>query len=438
METWNAKNVIIGAGAMGSAAAYHLAKRGEPVVLIEQFALGHDRGSSHGAARITRHSYADPAYARLMPAAFRAWKELEADAGETVYFRTGGVSFSPPGVDYAGKVAANLAELGIPHWRSSGERGMRAIRPIRFPETTTSCSSPMPGCSPRREPSRSWFELARQHGGEQTRVLEQTPVRRIELEGDRPVVVTDLARIRADRLIVSAGAWVKQLLPELDVALQVTRQQVLYVRPVDATPFAVGRFPVFIYKGAGEDDAFYGMPEFLASGVKVARHGGPVVDPDTVDRTPSERAVATVRRFLAGHIPSLAEASISQMEVCLYTVAPGDQFQVDFLPSTLRRAGGKPVQRPRLQVLMLDRSRPGGSGDRGRDRYHDRCVDVEAVGCCRKSTRLDLVFVQLDRIKSLVRTTRIVEAARYPAKESVQLNRHCACGASSNMHPSPQ
>ena len=61
MEHFKAKHVIVGAGAMGSAAAYHLARRGEPVVLLEQFALGHDRGSSHGAARITRHSYADRA-----------------------------------------------------------------------------------------------------------------------------------------------------------------------------------------------------------------------------------------------------------------------------------------------------------------------------------------------------------------------------------------
>ena len=111
METIEAKNVIIGAGAMGSAAAYHLARRGEPVVLIEQFELGHSRGSSHGAARITRHSYADPRYARLMPAAFRAWRELEADAGESLYIRTGGVSFSPPGVDYAAGWP--------PAWRSS-------------------------------------------------------------------------------------------------------------------------------------------------------------------------------------------------------------------------------------------------------------------------------------------------------------------------------
>src|SRR4249920_1391553 len=97
MEYLHSPYVIIGAGAMGSAAAYHLARRGEPVLLLEQFPLGHDRGSSHGAARITRHSYADVRYARLMPAAFAAWKDLEADAGVPLYVRTGGISLSPPG-----------------------------------------------------------------------------------------------------------------------------------------------------------------------------------------------------------------------------------------------------------------------------------------------------------------------------------------------------
>src|SRR5271156_5512022 len=120
MQTRTVKNVVLGAGSMGSAATYHLAKLGQPVTLIEQFALGHDRGSSHGAARITRHSYADPAYARLMPTAFRAWRELEADAGEALYIRTGGVSFSPAAVDYTARVAANLSELGVAHWHAGG------------------------------------------------------------------------------------------------------------------------------------------------------------------------------------------------------------------------------------------------------------------------------------------------------------------------------
>jgi sarcosine oxidase len=332
MTHFHAKHVIVGAGAMGSAAAYHLARRGEPVVLIEQFALGHDRGSSHGAARITRHSYADQAYARLMPAAFRAWRELEADAGETVFFRTGGVSFSPPGVDYAARVAANLRELGIPHWRSTGKAWNASYSAYKLPGDYDVVFEPDAGMLSATRAVAIMVELARRHGGEATRILEQSPVRRIDLDGDRPVVVTDQAQITADRLIVSAGAWVKRLLPDLAVPLRVARQQVLYVQPEDPAPFRSGPFPVFIFKGASDLDAFYGMPMFLNLGVKVARHGGPEVDPDHVDRSLDEEAVASVRRFLRGHIPALEDARINHTEVCLYTVAPDEQFQVDFMP----------------------------------------------------------------------------------------------------------
>src|SRR5438477_81941 len=131
MQHLHARNVIIGAGAMGAATAYHLARRGVPVVLLEQFALGHDRGSSHGAAR---------------------------------------------------SVALQVA-------------------------------------------------LARALGGSDTQVFENCPVRRIDLETDPPTVLTDTHQIAADRLIVTAGAWTRPLLPGLSVPLRPTRQQVLYVRP---------------------------------------------------------------------------------------------------------------------------------------------------------------------------------------------------------------
>ena len=72
-------------------------------------------------------------------------------------------------------------------------------------------SSPTRACSERREPSRSQIELARFHGRRQTRVIEQSPVRRIDLEGDRPVVLTESAEIVAERVIVAAGGWVKRL-----------------------------------------------------------------------------------------------------------------------------------------------------------------------------------------------------------------------------------
>jgi sarcosine oxidase len=332
MEHINAKHVIIGAGAVGSAAAYHLARRGDPVMLLEQFALLHDRGSSHGAARITRHSYADPAYARLMPAAFRAWKELEADAGEALYIRTGGVSFSPASVDYAARVATNLGELGVPHWHASGRAWNQRYPAFGLPADYDVVFEPDAGMLRAARAVAVEIELARFHGRDQTRVIEQSPVRHIDLEGEKPVVITESAAIVADRVIVAAGGWVKRLLPLLSVPLAVTHQQVLYVKPAGSFPFGIGRFPVFIFKGAGPDDAFYGMPEFQNLGVKVARHGGPPCDPDREDRIIGAEYKSTVKRFLRDHIPALADAPIDFTEVCLYTVAPDDQFQVDFLP----------------------------------------------------------------------------------------------------------
>jgi sarcosine oxidase len=301
-------------------------------VLIEQFALGHDRGSSHGAARITRHSYADRAYANLMPAAFSAWRELEADAGEALYIRTGGVSFSPPAVDYAAQVAANLKDLGVPHWRASGRAWNQRHPAFALPDLYDVVFEPDAGLIRAARAVALEVELARLHGGNQVRVIDQAPVRRIDLDQERPVVLTDKAQIVADRVIVSAGAWVKRLLPSLPVSLRVTRQQVLYVRASDSAPFRIGRFPVFFFKGAGLDDSYYGMPEFEGLGVKVARHSGPEFDPDALDRTIGEEYKATVRHFLRGHLPALADAPIDFTEVCLYTVAPDEHFQVDFLP----------------------------------------------------------------------------------------------------------
>ncbi|MFO0889737.1 MAG: N-methyl-L-tryptophan oxidase [Isosphaeraceae bacterium] len=331
MKQLQVKHAIVGAGAMGAAAAYHLARRGEPVLLVEQFAIGHDRGSSHGAARITRHSYADPNYARLMPAAFRAWRDLEADAGRPLYVRTGGVSISPVGEDYVAQVVDNLQALEIPHRRMTGAEWNWANPAFGVAASHDVVFEPDAGMLTAAKAVMLQVELARLRGGERTMVLAEAPVRRIDLEGPRPVLLTDDLAITADRLIVSAGAWVKRLLPNLPVTLEVTRQQVLYFRPADPAPFEIGRFPVFIYKGPGALDAFYGMPSFQGLGVKVARHWGSEVDPDLEDRQIAGDYRTVVRDFLREHIPALAEAPIDLTEVCLYTVEPEERFSVDFL-----------------------------------------------------------------------------------------------------------
>ena len=319
---------MLGAGATGSAAAYHLARRGEPVTLLEQFRVGHDRGSSHGAARIARHSYAEPAYARLMVHAFRGWRELEANAGRCLFVRTGGVSLCPPGVNYVEKACASLDAAGIPHRRMAGGELNRTTPAFAVPEDSDVVFEPDAGMLAAARIVATHVALARHHGGDKTRVLEDCAVRRIDLDSDHPTLITDTLRITADRLIVAAGPWVGRLLPGLGPSLRATRQQVLYFRPAEPAAFAIGRLPVFIVMGAGPLDAFYGMPDFLDSGVKVARHGGPEADPDDDDRAIRADYRDLIRWFLRAHLPALADAPIARAEVCRYTVADDEHFRV--------------------------------------------------------------------------------------------------------------
>ncbi len=317
---------------MGAATAYRLAKRGEPVLLIERFELGHDRGSSHGAARITRHSYADPRYARLMPAAFQAWREVEADACKSLYIRTGGISFGPESNGYCAAVAANLAELGVPHRRLSAREVAIDCPVFRLPQGFDAVFEPDAGMIAAARAVAAQIELAQRFGGDSTQILERTRVDRIDLEADHPTLVTADARIVADRLAIAPGSWAGALFPGLASNLTPTRQSVIYLKPDDPDRFAIGKLPVFIYMGESEDDQFYGMPDFLGRGVKAAAHGGPAVDPESVDRTVSTEAIDRIRDFLRRFLPDAAEARLHASEVCLYTMAPGEHFRIGAVP----------------------------------------------------------------------------------------------------------
>jgi sarcosine oxidase len=89
--------VVVGLGALGSAAAWVLARSGARVLGLEQFELGHRRGASHDHARIIRRSYHTPGYVRLAGLAYRAWAELEWEAEERLVVTTGGLDLFPPG-----------------------------------------------------------------------------------------------------------------------------------------------------------------------------------------------------------------------------------------------------------------------------------------------------------------------------------------------------
>src|SRR6059058_1915300 len=99
--------VVVGGGAMGAASAHALAAQGRRVAMVEQFAAGHDRGSSHGASRIFRLAYEDASYIPLAKRALALWRELSEECGVSLLETTGGVDHGP--VEALDQIATNLA-----------------------------------------------------------------------------------------------------------------------------------------------------------------------------------------------------------------------------------------------------------------------------------------------------------------------------------------
>src|ERR1700724_498219 len=120
---------VVGLGIMGSAALHHLANRGVQAVGIEQFAPGHDRGSSHGETRIIRLGYSEhPSYVPLVRAAFDLWRALERDSGQALLRMTGIVEIGPRGGTQVSGTLRSSQLHGLPHELLDAAGAMR-----RFP-----------------------------------------------------------------------------------------------------------------------------------------------------------------------------------------------------------------------------------------------------------------------------------------------------------------
>src|ERR1700682_1209694 len=108
--------VVVGLGAMGSAAAFHLAKNGRSVLGFDQFTPPHSYGSSHGQTRIIRQSYwEDPRYVPLLLRAYELWRRLEVDTGQSLLHITGGLMIGRAGGDLVARSTASAERFALPH-----------------------------------------------------------------------------------------------------------------------------------------------------------------------------------------------------------------------------------------------------------------------------------------------------------------------------------
>ena len=313
---------VVGSGLLGSATAWALGERGVPALLLEQFGMGHARGSSHGATRIFRLSHPEPGYVRMAVLAGEAWARLAGQAGEDLVITTGGLDTGPG----AEQCAAALRECGVEHtWLSASEVRSRfpgiAVWPgerMLFQPDSGVCLADRAVAALQR--------LAQRAG---VPVRQQAPVLGIEPQRDRVVLRTPAGEISARVAVVTAGAWAGGLLAGAMAhvpRLTATLQQVRYFKPRDGS----GPWPTLI-EWPDTRPCWYVVPaEGGAPGVKVAAHvPGPGIDPrdgpfTLIDPVLEDEAVGYVR----DRLPGLEPAGFGP-ETCLYTMTADEDFVLD-------------------------------------------------------------------------------------------------------------
>lgn len=321
--------IILGLGAMGSAAAYHLARRGRRVLGLEQFTPAHDRGASHGRSRIIREAYFEgPRYVPLIRRAYELWDTLQQESGARLLLPTGGLMIGPEESELVQGALASARQHDLRHELLSRADLRRRFAQFAAEEATVAVWEPRAGALFPEDCIRAHLAGATRAGA----VLQfEEPVRQWHAAGDTVEVTTAGGIYSAGRLIVTAGPWAGQVLPRLGLPLEVERNVMYWFRPRDPALFTPDRCPVYIYEYAPRR-LVYGFPALRADGIKVAyHHSGELCTPETIRRDVGEDEIQGMRGLLARYLPE-ANGELLQTATCMYTNTPDGHFIIDRHP----------------------------------------------------------------------------------------------------------
>ncbi|MDQ4004954.1 MAG: FAD-dependent oxidoreductase, partial [Actinomycetota bacterium] len=284
---------------MGAATAWALARAGHDVVLLEQFEIGHDRGSSHGRSRIFRLSYRDPGYVRMAQRALTMWRELEREAGEEVLRTKGGLDLGPD----SDRHAETLEECGVPFERLDSAEVKRRFPAIAVTPGTTAVYQPDAGIVLADRAVDAFVHRASALGAE---VRERTRVTALEVSADGVDVRTEDEVFRSRVAAVTAGAWARGLLAgaRIDLPVRPTRETVAYFRADGQVPSVVEWTRPAVY---GLADPEYG----IKSG---EHHAGSDTDPD-MEEGPDLASVERLSAWIRERFPA-ADPTPVETETC--------------------------------------------------------------------------------------------------------------------------
>ena len=316
----NCDCLVLGLGAMGSATLYHLARQGHNAMGIDQFEPGHVWGSSHGHSRAFRVFYRDPLYTELAQAALPHWQELQATSRVPLIHLCGFLAFATPDNRMMEDHLTAIRQSEAPFELLTPAEVTSRFPALQIPAGSRVCFTPQAGFLDADRCVATHLSEAKRLGA---RIHGQVAVEHIELGRGHTIVRTSAGDFRANRLVMTAGPWTRQCLPELTLPLTVTRQQKFYFQPSSPAALEPTSLPVY----ADYDTRYYGFP-LHGPGVKVADDTrGAETDPDRIDRRIDHQEGERLGNWLASLLPQQTFKLLSG-STCMYTETPDQDFLI--------------------------------------------------------------------------------------------------------------
>lgn len=332
---------VIGLGAVGAATLYHLSKQGKKVLGIDQFAPPHELGSTHGETRISRLAVGEGFdFIPFVQRSHEIWDEIYQATGEKLFYQVGGIlmdsgsqAWAKHGSEGFFERTVNFAIASdIPHEVFDTNELKKRFKEFNLEATGKVYFEPSAGYVLPELAVATQLALAAKQGAAiktHTKVLGLKPI-----PGGGVIIETNHGLIEAGQVSVSAGAWVKDFIPDFFKSHFKICRQILHWLPIDSGYYNQDSCPVYMWGiGPNPEDFIYGFPSLDGSSVKMASESFIASHhADTVNRIISqEEQDAFMNNKLQGKFNGL-KSKVMRSKTCLYTVTPDSYFVVDRLP----------------------------------------------------------------------------------------------------------
>jgi len=322
--------IVIGVGGMGSATVYHAARRGLGVLGLEQFDIPHAQGSSHGVNRIIRLAYYEhPSYVPLLRRAYELWRELENHAGERLLIVTGSIDAGHAESRTVQGSLLSCKQHHLPHELLDAAALRTRFHGYQLAADMVGVYQADGGFLLREECVVAHVMAAQALGAE-----VHAPERVVEWRSDEQgvSVTTTRGTYRGRKLVVTAGAWARTMVPALHRLAVPERQVLIWAQPRKPDYFRLGAFPVFNFEAP--EGRFYGFPVYGIPGFKLGKYhhrGEHVDDPDRMGRECHTEDEEVLREGIRRYFPD-ADGPTMAMKACMFTNSPDEHFIIDRLP----------------------------------------------------------------------------------------------------------